>query len=340
MWFNTLFSSSKELARRRQADWWAVRLSDADVEDDDLAKFARWLEESQANRSAYEASARILAQSSGARAEKPAGIIQEKSLWPKRITRWSIAGGLAICLVFGILFVSLNQFSLFPDETHVTDLGEQQLVALPDNSKIYLNTSSKLEVEYTDTIRFATLPAGEAFFDIASDAERPFVVQTEHSTIQVIGTKFNVRTENGRDTVSVLEGSVQVKLQRRSETEEQVIKHLLSAGEEVVYEPQGANVVRDYSDVEKLSAWRFGRVEFDAVPLWEAVAEINRYRKKPIVVKDPELAGLPITGSFSIEGTEGFIAALRSINYIEVVNANGELALLKVERENQRNRPN
>ena len=93
--------------------------------------------------------------------------------------------------------------------SHVTRIGEQRLVVLKDDSVLNLNTDTELDVRFTDERRWLRLHRGEAYFDVAPDPARPFVVVTPHGRIEAVGTAFGVRVLEDRSRVMVGEGQLE-----------------------------------------------------------------------------------------------------------------------------------
>lgn len=333
------FTRSQSDSRRLEAERWAVLMTQPDLSEEAITTFTCWLEADERNRREFETAARILATpafvnvhdvealvSTSVRAE-PVRTASLKSWWLG--ASFAALAGCTMLMAFLLDVTPLRDVRVASADRNVAP----KLVDLPDTSRVYLNSASGLEhieVDFTDRIRFAALPRGEVFFEVAHDPSRPFVVHTENTTIRVLGTKFNVRAENDRETISVLEGRVQVRLQGLVDGETVATNRVIGPGQQMTFNTKSSDWSTDEVDVSRLSAWRFGRVEFQNMPLEQAVAEINRYRSKPIIVEDAELGALPLSGSFSTDGTESFIAALRNIDHVEIIERKDSVMLLKL----------
>ena len=217
--------------------------------------------------------------------------------------RWALAAGLAIVLgasLAGALVVDgLNQTP--GPRTYRTALGERATITLVDGSKVALNTSSAVVVDYRHDRRGLTLVAGEAWFDVAKDSRRPFVVSAANHTVTAVGTSFDVRLESSGFRVAVVEGRVAVDAAGRGRLSE------VGAGERM-------DVIGEAAFVRALGPlagdWREGRLEFDAATLAEVAAEMNRYRRTPIVITDPAVREMRISGVFYSGDDSGFLDAL------------------------------
>jgi transmembrane sensor len=205
--------------------------------------------------------------------------------------------------------------------SYATAHGEQRSVVLADGSRIVLNTDTVLDVDLSRHIRRVRLRRGEAMFEVTHDADRPFVVQAGGNTISDIGTRFDVRDSGGQTAVAVLEGAVAVA--RDGNTAE------LTAGEQIV---AGDGVwIRGRADPAMAVGWTQGRLVFRATPLDDAVAEANRYGPDRLVIADPSLAQLKISGEFRIGNTGALVRALQSVYPIraEQDRGNGEVRLYR-----------
>ncbi|MCS4224652.1 FecR domain-containing protein [Sphingobacterium sp. BIGb0165] len=145
-------------------------------------------------------------------------------------------------------------------------------LTLPDGTKVFLNSDSKINYprKFTGNMRQVRLE-GEAYFEVAHNKEKPFIVKTGTTEIKVLGTKFNVRAyPNMEDNlVSLLEGSVQLSNQFSS--------MLLKPGEMAVIQRNAQNIpVKDIADADPI-AWKSGYFNFNNIPVSEMALEIGRW---------------------------------------------------------------
>lgn len=200
--------------------------------------------------------------------------------------------------------------------------GQQQQVRLPDGSTLWLDTSTQADVAFYRQHREVRLRDGQALFAVSSDAQRPFDVLAGPLRITVVGTRFLVRhTRDGLGggvvSVEVEEGRVRVARQTTAESntaprsEEAPIE--LTAGEAVAASADGTLGAVQVRTVGTGSQWREGRVNFDDVPLSEALAEFERYGDTHVVVRDPAVAALRLSGSFDLRHFDAFARALPQV---------------------------
>lgn len=198
-----------------------------------------------------------------------------------------------------------------------TGLGEIRRVPLADGSMVAINTSSTLEIDLKPKAREISLKQGEAWFQVAKDPERPFVVAAGPVRVRAVGTAFSVRRReqdaSGVD-IMVTEGVVEAWVEGVDAP-----RHRLSAGGRLVLASTSATpVVESASDIERSLAWRNGEIALDGESLEEAAKLFNRYNSRPIVIEDPDLAKERFVGLFQTNAPESFASAVAATLGAEV----------------------
>lgn len=185
---------------------------------------------------------------------------------PSRVFRWkaALAAGVAICALSAAVLYQRGHADAFS-----TAIGEQRTIELKDASIVTLNADSLIEVKLDERNRAVELLRGEALFNVAHDAKRPFKVQTRSAVVEAVGTQFNVYVRPDGTRVSVLEGRVRVQTPEETQN--------LAAGEEAQVRLDGAIERIAKADVRNAVAWRERRLVFVDTPLEEMVREFNRY---------------------------------------------------------------
>lgn len=178
---------------------------------------------------------------------------------------------------------------------HATRVGERTSVTLPDGTVATLNTDTVLKVGYRRGERAVRLVRGQALFEVAKDASRPFRVYAADRSITAVGTIFDVRLDGGRVKVALVEGVVAVA--RDAGPRDAPVQRVTMTAGEVLEALPASTMTVHASDAAHAVEWRRGVASFQAAPLVEAVAEINRYTQTPISV-DPAVADLRVTGVF------------------------------------------
>ena len=205
------------------------------------------------------------------------------------------AGVLAAALIYGGWTWSAARGA------YETGVGEQQLVQLADGSSVRLDTDSRVRVRFADGRRLIELERGQAMFTVAPNPARPFVVQAGGAAVIALGTVFDVRRDAGEVRVVLVSGVVQV------EGASLAAPARMQAGQETRVTPRGA--LSRTVDVAAASSWTEGRLTFVDAPLGDAVAEVNRYLSRPVVLGDGVDAGVAVNGVFRAGDREAFVAA-------------------------------
>ena len=202
-------------------------------------------------------------------------------------TWWWNSWGLAsvFALIAAVLLAGFAHYqSVRPvfEKTLATVARQRLESTLPEGSKLALNFDSHAKVIFYRNQREVSLFRGEAFFDIAHDEERPFLVLAKDATIRVLGTRFNVQVTPEDVRVSVLGGRVEIS--KKDHSSQPLI---LTAGDAAQLSARFTRFTVAPADV---GAWRAGQVIFRDRPLAEILKEVGRYRAEPIVLATDKLA--------------------------------------------------
>lgn len=190
-----------------------------------------------------------------------------------------------------------------------TRLGEIRRVPLADGSMVAINTKTALEVAMKPQSRHIVLKEGEAWFQVAKDPERPFVVAAGPVRVRAVGTAFSVRRGDDAGAgvdVMVTEGVVETWVEGDPGP-----RRRLSAGNRIVLAGAGSPAVAESpSEIERSLAWRNGEIALDGESLEQAARLFNRYNSRQIVIDDPALAQERFVGLFQTNEPESFAAAV------------------------------
>ena len=194
---------------------------------------------------------------------------------------------------------------LQPDKVETRSF-ERRTLTLADGSRLELNARTTLEVALGRKERHVKFAHGEALFQVAHDAARPFFVETPRGVVRVTGTQFNVReTAAGQVEVTVLEGSVQVRMavDDPAPVPLTIGDQAELGGEQLIVRPLSSD------ETQNVIAWRVGQAAFQEAPLAEALARFAPYHTGSITVS-PEAAALHVGGRYSLDDLDGFLAAI------------------------------
>jgi Fe2+-dicitrate sensor, membrane component len=279
----------------REALEWLVRLGDEHCNATDRAAFAHWLGQGPQHRAAW-AEAEALWDSFDPVSTEIAALRQRD----RRITRRNALGVLVGAGIAGAAGWHVTRPEFGAD--YKTTAGEMRDITLADGSRVNLGGRSALGVDLGEKSRRVHLLAGEAYFTVAGEAERPFVVEASGVQITALGTAFNVNIGTGGGQVAVAEHAVSVRVHRRGAIR---LEQGWQAGFDAERLYPAAEVESD-----DIGAWRQGRLVFRATPLRDVLDQIARYRGGKISVWNKATAEIPVTAVFDAKAPE---AALETI---------------------------
>jgi len=258
--------------------------------------------------------------------------------------RWFVSGALVLALV-ALTTWWYQAIRLENTKVYTTNFGQQRKIVLRDGSVIELNTQSAVRVEMSATARSVYLLGGEALFDVKHNSAVPFRVHANGTLIEDLGTQFNVNSHGDATTVSVIEGVVQLSVEKRgaptvseqgsppdvvlTTKEFHPLRQpaLLSAGEQASIVADGTLIQKRPLNVAQATAWRHGRIAFIGAPLSEIVAEFNRYNVRKIRIHGEALRERRYSGAFDAHDPRSFIDFLREDTGIEIEDSNQALVL-------------
>jgi transmembrane sensor len=293
--------STRESAREiaDQAAEWATRIDAGSIDRDTDVGLRRWLDEDPRRQGALLRAEAALSFVDRARAL--AGVIpkpEPRPIWVRRKLMFTGAALAASLVGVVILMTAPNRYD--------TDLGEIRRVPLSDGSVVAINTQSAVEVSMQRDAREVTLTRGEAWFKVAHDKTRPFIVSAGRIRVRAVGTAFSVRRHDDGADVQVTEGLVETWTVGEEERRIQ-----LAAGSKAyvaAYEPP--KIVQSSADVERSLAWREGQIVLEGESLDEAAAQFNRYNARKLVISDPGLAAEKLVGQFRATDPQTFAEAV------------------------------
>lgn len=227
---------------------------------------------------------------------------------PRHLARW-LSGALAASVLLAVLIIPEGNLQQ-QESSYRTETGSFASVPMVDGSKVALNTNSEIHVAVSAAERRVRLDRGEAYFEVARDGERPFIVTVGDLNVVAVGTRFSVRREADEFRVIVTEGRVRVA---KSDAGHDVPVTQLSAGG-IAYTRRDGVLVQQQplSELEDLLSWRTGFVVFRGATLAEAVAEFNRYSTRQMQIEDPSIAAIRISGSFRATNGDAFARLLEN----------------------------
>lgn len=307
-----------------EAAAWHARLREPAVDARQHAEFEHWLQSDPRCRQAFDDMSRLWEAVEGPVARvladppPPATAVRSRAIGPLRLA--ALAACLAVLAVAGWIWRDALLDELRGD--YVTAKGATLSATLADGSVVDLNTSTAVSVDLGPDRRHVRLYHGEAWFEVAHDTERPFVVETDAGEVRVIGTSFNVRTAGGRTIVSLARGRVTV-----AAAADPARPVALERSRQAVLTRDGVSPPAPF-DLAAVSAWRRNQLVFYDTPLESVVAELNRYRAGRIVLMHDGLSGLRVSGVFDTGSPDAALQAIVRTLPVRMVRLTGYLVLL------------
>ena len=311
---------------------WDARLRSHRCTVADRAEFKAWCDQDQRHREAFDRLQRTLAALRQAadhpqmRALREMATIGERGFSARRLA-WGAAIAASIAGVFVIVACRAgpgiatwrrptnagNTAAVQPATRYVTAADELRTVTLPDGSSVTLNAGTQIQTAWLPGERGVRLLSGQAFFRVAKDPTRPFVVTAANHTITALGTAFDIKLETDKVQVTLVEGRVAVR--GIGKAAGQPMTEL--APHEQLAAADGVLPTVRAVDVAMSVGWADDQVFFADESLARAVAEMNRHSAEQIVLDDPSLARYQVNGMFLAGNQRGFVSALSTYYPIE-----------------------
>jgi len=290
----------------RQAAAWVARIDRAGPESRARAELDAWLAGDSRRRGAW------------LRAEAAWSMLDRASVLatPDRVSRdraapfhdlvsrrgLLMAGGVAASAAVGLAGVATLR-GMAP--TIITARGEIRRVPLDDGSMAVINTASRMRVNLRPDLRNVRLDEGEAWFQVARDTARPFVVAAGDVRVRAVGTAFAVHRRADGVEVQVTEGVVEAWTAGRKGAAVRVSQ----GGAALLSKESAPMVTRDISvRIDRTLAWRTGQIILDGDTLEAATTEFNRYNERQIVI-DAGLKAERLVGRFRTNEPDAFARA-------------------------------
>lgn len=291
----------------QQAIEWCMRLQERDCSEQELQNFKKWHDSNPVHARHYKEALQIWDLSGQVSPVYAPPLIRSSHSISKdeHIRSWmyllinSIPLGfrrmtvlvLAVPFVFAIGWF-LNFVPNHYEQYAATESTKQ--IVLKDGSHVQLNLNTQLRYNHYRKQRYVSFLNGEAYFHVAHDKQKPFLVAAGAVLVTVTGTEFNVWKYNDNVVVTVIDGSVNV-------ARDDDVKYSLSRSMQATYKPGNSTIdINAAAAVEKIMAWREGRLILDDLPLVDAINKINPYLQKPLVITDESVAQLRIGGIYDI----------------------------------------
>lgn len=304
-------------ARREAGDWWALmRGPDAAAHEDGLAA---WRAAKPENDAAYR---QLLIRWDQSRFGDSLDIVQSRDLsraapWHSRTgVRVAVAGLIAMfAVLLGYHFIVRPTPATASAIAYQSGLGEIRSIVLSDGSHVTLDSMSRIDVTISESERLITLARGTARFDVATDP-RGFSVMTPRGAINANDAMFDVSATSSLTRVTVLRGKLSFVGQPERPGRGSPAATSLRQGQRIA-SSAADGLGKPVAAAPDASSWPSGMLSFDGERLADAIAEFNLHNRRQLVIADPGIAGLRITGAFHANDPLGFARALGGLFGLE-----------------------
>jgi|GEM_PF-845606 len=241
---------------------------------------------------------------------------------PRRVFAWRAAA----VIVAGL--AGLAGWLVLRDNISYEQLAVQQgteVVELADGSTITLNAGSTLKYDVDEISGERNVKLrGEAFFEIARDPDRPFIIDAGAAVVQVLGTSFNVRAYEDNAVVEVTVSTGLVSMAAKSKMDQMI---LLNPGNAGIYDKNAKNLELISSADPNAAAWKTRKIVFDETPLDEVVKVISHVYQSEIELADVSLAHCPITVSFHDQELGAVLSVITNTLDLQMERRGGAVVL-------------
>jgi transmembrane sensor len=231
-----------------------------------------------------------------------------------------VAAVAAIALLTLLVLTQIGNFAGNNDQPLIVSAvqpDENELVILPDDSKVWLRSGSEISYDPNFSPRNVTLK-GEAFFEVTSDPEHPFTVKTEEAFVRVLGTRFNLKeAENGDVELFVEEGRVAFGQEEKPGSQAVVTRDQVA-----VFRLKTLEVERiTAKDINRMS-WKTGNLIFDDAPLSDILRDLERHYRVGFEVADADMLDCYLKTDFVRSSIEEVIETIEFMMSWDITREN------------------
>jgi len=305
-----IFRGEPENANRQAADWLA-RLHADDRAAEDEAAFRAWLNADSSHRDAFERTSAVWEAVGGLRDHVP---LQVQASEPVRLSRRAVmAGGGGLIIAAGL--------TLGWREAHAgiyrTEVGEQRRLVLDDGTRVMLDTDTSIRFRASDRFRTLSLASGRIDLGIATDP-RPFVIEAGTRRVTTQAARLDVRRDGDRVALTAVEGSAQVEGSGATVS--------LASGSRIAMAAGRPDRI-DRPELDDLIAWQSGRLAFRNETIAQAIAEMNRYTTRTLIVSDARVSAMRLSGVYRVGDPEAFARSLAVLLPVRVTSDGDEIRI-------------
>lgn len=307
---------SESMEMQGQAEHWFVQLLDPSASEADRTAAEQWRAQSPSHELAWQQvqkiwSATELLEADDAisqalrRAER--NVDRPASFWRGWFSFQGFAAAALVALAVMATTRLLDQ-ELPPGTSYATAIGEQRTIVLEDGSTVVLDTATAITARFLKNKRRIDLEQGQADFQVKSDKQKPFIVYAAGGSVTAVGTRFQVRAKGTDVSVVLLEGIVKVDSPESGSGAR--VTATLQPGQRLQFDRADNRWNKETVDLEASRGWAEGNLFARNWRLGDLLNEMNRYSSTQLRLSDPNLADLPISGTFRVGDHASLVLAL------------------------------
>ncbi len=317
---------------------WVVRMEQQTLSDQETKELKSWLKASLVHAQIFRETLEVYGRADilMVLAELlPLEQVKQPPPRPSLYRQYSLAVAACVIALVTTLSVLLWQGGGNPFDngqrdmaSYSTEIGDSKVIVLSDGSTVILNTDTLIDIRFDEQRRQLLLDRGEAYFEVAKNPGRPFIVYAGDGQITAVGTAFSVYKRQNVVEVTVKEGKVTVQSDRAildalptppmnnslSAGGSPIKAVLLQSGQVATYD--GDKIIAQIETVEPKEMvrnliWQQGMLAFEAEPLENVIAEFSRYNQQEIIIVDDELKSVKVDGYFKSDDITGMLNSLQ-----------------------------
>ncbi len=219
---------------------------------------------------------------------------------------WKVAAVVTILLASAFILL-FNILKL--RDTVVTAQTSNSVHVLPDGTVVSLHAGS--QIKYASAFNSKTRKVeltGEAYFEVAHDKTKPFIVSSGDARVEVLGTKFNVNSRTSSGTMEVVLTTGKVSVYYKTKADENM---LLNPGEKAVLSPEEKQITKSSNTDPNYMAWKTRVLVFDNETLAQVVNTLQNVYQIPVKIANPDLSECRVTASFNNQSLASVLQVLK-----------------------------
>jgi transmembrane sensor len=294
---------------------WFLRLRQPGADGPLRAAFAAWRDADPAHAAAYARVEQVWA------APALTAALRDQPGRRHGLPLMRLAASIAVVMLVGSGALRLAGIPAIWPADYATRVGQQQTVRLADGSRLVLDSGAAVDVTFSGEARTVTLRAGRAFVDVGKDP-RPFRVLAGDVALRDIGTRFSIDRRGSGAQVAVDSGEVALRPSDTTTSEQH-----LRGGEVGCYDAGFLPVHTEPRDMT--FAWLDHRLFFAQAPLGQVVEALRRYHRGWIVIANPRLAAIRVSGGYDTRDTPAAMADLARLSRASLIRVSDHLLILR-----------